>query len=87
MNKIERHSNWSYFDRLDGVVLKNGERLSVRFPDGFFSEIVVRVVERSIPISDHGHTYDGTESFAFVELDHHGVVALVPLVGLEARRI
>lgn len=88
MNKIERYSDWwCWVDRLDGVDLKDGELLFVRFPDGTAKGVTAVVRDRRVRVSEQGGHYDARESLAYCEIDYHGVSALVPLVGLEARRV
>lgn len=86
MSRIERYSNWCWIDRLDGVDLKNGEQLLVRWPDGILQDVRCVVVQRTVDVQDMGNTYGAAESFAYAEIDHHGVKARVPLVGMEAKR-
>lgn len=87
MSKIECYSNWCWIDRLDGVDLKNGELLFVKFPDGSAFGVACVVKSRTVDVQDMGHTYGAHESLAYAEIDYHGVKVLVPLVGLEARRV
>lgn len=87
MNRIECYSNWCWIDRLDGVDLKHGERLLVRFPDGHELPIECVIEQKTVPISDHGSRFDATSSRAFAEIYFHGVPCKLPLVGLEARRV
>lgn len=87
MSKIERYSNWCWIDRLDGVDLKDGEMLFVRFPDGHHEGITCIVKPRKVSVQDMGSKYDAPESLAFFKIEYHGVTTLVPLVGLDARRV
>lgn len=87
MDKIERYSNWCWIDRLDGVDIQNGEVLFVRFPDGHAQNVTAVVKRRSVPWDDMGHPCSLPESFAYAEIEYHGVKSLLPLVGLEARRV
>lgn len=87
MNKIERYSNWCDIDRLDGVDIYDGEPLFVRFPDGACKGVEVVVKQSTYPVSEQGGQWNHRESLAYAQIDYHGVKALVPLVGLEARRV
>jgi hypothetical protein len=73
MSRIERYGNW--FDCLDRIKIKNGERLLVRFPNGTEETITACVRD------------DTTAAFAYAQISYHGVFTLVPLLGLEARRL
>jgi hypothetical protein len=86
MSRVARYSDWCWIDRLDGVDLKHGELLDVHWPDGHAERITCVVHSRGVDIQDMGSKYTATESFAYAEAEHHGVKALVPLVGVEARR-
>ncbi len=84
--RVEVYSNWCSIDQLDGVALQNGDRLRVRWPDGREEVVAVTVVDESYEGSDHGHSCRIFVSRAYHSFAHHGVIARVPLVGLEARR-
>jgi hypothetical protein len=86
MNKIERYSQWCEIDRLEGVDVKNGELLFVRFPNGHAQGVTAVVKVRNTSVSEQGGQYTMRESIAYAEAEYHGVKILVPLVGLEARR-
>jgi hypothetical protein len=86
MSRIERYSNWCWIDRLEGVDLKDGERLLVRWPNSILQYVCCIVEQRTVDIQDMGNTFGALESFAYAEIDHHGVKARVPLVGMEAKR-
>lgn len=87
MNKIECYSNWCWIDRLDGVDLKNGELLFVRFPDGHAQGVECIVETKTVRVSEQGGHYDAPSMRAFAEIIYHGVPVKLPLVGLEARRV
>jgi hypothetical protein len=88
VNKIIRDNNWCEIDMLDGKVLTDGELLFVRFPDGTARGHQIKVKAEPYQIMEQGNgRYDARRSIAYAPVDYHGVVVLVPLVGLEARRV
>jgi len=87
LRAIERYSNWCSIDRLDGVDLRDGEELLVKWPNGQHEVIVIKVRTGSFQVSDHGHSYDAHESLACFVTDYCGVRAEVPLVGVLAKRM
>lgn len=87
MAVIEQHSNWGYWDRLDGKIIENGERLLVAWPDGPPTVVAVKVVRRGLFVDDHGHDRWCPDVRAYAAESIRGVEVLVPLVGLRAVRI
>lgn len=87
MKKIERYNNWCEIDRLDGVDIKDKERLRVKFPNGEILEITVSVFFSSYEISDMGTPYTIPCYKAYLETKWKGQECLVPLVELEAERV
>lgn len=76
MNKVERVTVCRSFDELDGVELKNGELLRVKFPNG--KEFVTKCnIETKIDKCSH---YDSIiNSFSFIFVDFNGSAAMVKL--------
>jgi len=86
MNAIERYSDWGYWDRLDGINLKDDEELIIEWPDGQLEQTRISVVDATIQVSDHGKSYDSHSTRCFVKRFFRGVQVEVPLVGLKAQR-
>lgn len=84
MSKIDRGSNWGYWDQLDGKAIADGEALRVRFPDGSTLDLLARVITRSAGVSDGTEIRDAR---SYLPVSVRGVDVLVPLYGLEAERI
>lgn len=87
MSKVTADKNYCDIDKLDGVELKDGERLKVTFPDGKTKKVEVVLHERNEPYNDMGHTYTMPVRKAHFTLDYHGWELDFPLEGLEAKRI
>lgn len=86
------YSNWCYLAALGGRedgVLKNGEALEVRFPDGTVVRTAVLIEEDTEEVMDMGH-YDSVPiTRAYFQHKVHGAQALVRLdgaKGITARR-
>ena len=79
MKKVEIYSNWCYCDSLDGIVLKDGERIKVQWPDKTTSKEVVHIEDCSYTGSDHGHPCDIKVTKAYVKTLCKGVKSLVRL--------
>lgn len=87
MARITRYSNWGGWDQLDGRTLQDGERLRLTWPNGFQETATIAVVDIGMNISDHGHSYRGQNVRAYVDFNHHGATARVPIAGFEAERV
>lgn len=87
MAVIEQYSNWGNWDRLDGKIIEDGESLLVGWPDGTTSVVVVKVVEGSFAVNDHGHDSSCDDVRAYAVESIRGVEVLVPLVWLRAQRV
>ena len=76
-------------DCLGNRILKSGDRLRVRWPDGTSSSVDVKITstEKTLMRWDRAVPYciQATEAFALI--DFHGIDALVPLLGCEAEFI
>jgi len=81
MNKVEVYSNWCYLDALEGIPLKEGEQLRVKWPDGEITEEKVVLESSSYRMMDHGSPCDIGTSKAFVEATVKGVKCLIRLYG------
>ena len=73
MKTIETHSNWCYIDRLDGKDIEDGESVRVEWPDGTITAERLRLKKERFPYNDHGHTYDGDNWRAYIEVTVHGL--------------
>jgi hypothetical protein len=82
MSKVTCKDDWGGWDELDGQRLRSGDRLGVTWPDGTTEDVDVKVVNNDVALSRETVTY----SRAHAIRDYHGVVVLVPIVGLEAVR-
>lgn len=87
MHPIERKTNWCEIDILNGIEIKNNERLRVKFPNDEILEITVLVVSDFYDISDMGHPYRIPCRKAYLATKWKGQPCRVPLFGLEAERI
>jgi hypothetical protein len=83
MSKVTVRSNWGYWDELDGEILKNGERVNVRWPDGSETQETVRVEKTSFQSEDHGHRCDIPVHKAYVDVNVRGVAASIRLAGAD----
>lgn len=81
--RIERGSNWGYWDQLHGQSLHDGEMLRVWFPDGSTVD-TIKVVHHSQGVSYGMEIFDAR---AYMEDRVRFVDVLVPLFGLDAERI
>ena len=73
--------HWSYLSTLDGTPLKEGELLTIQFPD---DAILLGVVSFRVTLVDPlDHVY---EYFAYTNQELHGHPVQVPLQGLNAFR-
>jgi hypothetical protein len=79
MKNVETYSNWCEIDQLDGVTLKDGEWLRVKWPDGTKTRAKVRVEQTSYRISDMGSPCDIPVSKAFVRVPYKGASARIRL--------
>ena len=79
MNKVDVESNWGYWDRLDGVLLKDGDTCAVRWPDGSETVEVVRIDHGTFEYEDMGHRGRGADDKAYLEISHRGHSARVYL--------
>jgi hypothetical protein len=86
MTRVIVGGDWRYADQVDGKDIVDGEILLVRFPDGFEMYCKALVTTSTLPIKDHGHSYDSSRKQAYATTDFHGSTSLVRLVGLEATR-
>lgn len=76
MNKVKRINNWSCWDELDGVELKNGEKIKVRWPSG--KETIETVCV--IPLLDESsHFESNPQKLAFVNIVVDNLIAEVKL--------
>jgi hypothetical protein len=75
VDKVKQGKNdWeTWADELDGVPLKNGEKVKVRFPDGaeFHSSVICE--KRRSQYSDHGTMGYGVQTRAYVRIIVHGL--------------
>ena len=87
MSVITRNNNWCSIDTLDGVEIKNDEKLSIRWPDGTTTIEEVTVHKETRTEYDHGHPVDFPVSLAFARVEFRGLMVDVPIVNLDAVRI
>lgn len=85
--RVERKSNWSYWDELNGKPLEHGELVEVQYPDGTIERGIVETTNVEIPIQDMGHIYYGRDTMAFIYFDFHGANVKLGLRGMMARRV
>lgn len=85
--KITANKCWADIDELDGTRLKDGEQLLVSFPDGHDEIITIRVKEWGTPTTDMGREYIMPNSKAYYKVKYYGIYTLIPLEGLEAKRV
>lgn len=87
MKPIERYSNWCSIDRLDGVDLRHGEALIIKWPDGQLQQHYIRVDVTTESVMEQGGPTQIKVSHASVLAYHRGVQVCVPITGLEAQRV
>lgn len=87
MKRIKALKNWCDIDQLEGVDLKDGEKLRVEFKDKTVEVVKIKVEPSSYETSDMGHPYTIPVRKAVVTKKVAGVTVQVPLVGLKAERI
>jgi hypothetical protein len=75
MGKVEVGGNWSYIDELDGVPLKDGERLRVQWPDGSITEETCGVENGTFKYTDMGHEGTGSDVKAYLTIQVRGIEA------------
>lgn len=83
---IERSPGCCSIDTLDGVEIRDGETLLVRWPDGQMQTVLACVSSRCDHDRDYSDTHSCRWSHAHVIAYHRGVQVMVPLLGLEAQR-
>jgi hypothetical protein len=67
MNEPTLYSNWGYWDHLDGVELREGERVRVQWPDDTVTEETIRIEARDHEENDHGHRVTIPDRWAYFE--------------------
>lgn len=87
MGRIITYSNWCYIDRLDGIDLKDGERLWVKFPNGERIQITCSIHASKQVVLDMGRPYEMPVRRAYLKTKWKGQQCMVELVGLEAERV
>ena len=87
MSVIKRDNNWRHVDQLNGKDLKEGERLSLVFPDGkeYIKNIVVKT--HTSYVQDMNTKVDVSHRYAGFYTTYHGIKIFVPIVGLTAKRL
>jgi len=75
--RITIGGNWSFEDQLGNVTLKDGERVSLRWPDGSTSTYAVIAKRTTEEIDDMGHAYPAPVIQAFVVLEYRGAAVHV----------
>ncbi len=84
--KVERVSNWGYWDELNGKPVIDGRHL-IKWLDGSITEEDVKVYDGKRVISDMGHPADIKDSYAYVVVSVRGVDTEIKIAGLEACRL
>ena len=79
--------DWCDIDRLHGNALVDGEKLEVMWPDGTTEAVKVHLVDHSYAVNDMGSMYNVPVLKAHADTLYHGARALIPLHGLNVRRI
>lgn len=85
--KIIPDTNWCHIDKLDGIELKDGERLRIRFPSKETLEVNITVWHEIKTINEMGRPYDMPVKRAYLKTKWKGAPCMVELVGLEAERV
>lgn len=73
------YSNWCWIDRLNGLDFVDGEPVRVLWPDGSVTSEKIRYNKGATPYNDMGHTYDGLDYRAFIDIVARGVKIAIPL--------
>lgn len=85
--KVDACKDWCDIDRLHGEFFKEGERVEVMWPDGTLEQIKVCIADHSYDVNDIGVAYRVNVKKAHADTTHHGAQAIIPLFGLNVRRI
>ena len=85
-HKVERVSDWGYWDELNDKPVMDGRHL-IKWADGTISEEDVKVNKGARGISDMGHRDDIPDYYAYVVVSVHGTPTEVKIAGLDACRI
>lgn len=81
MSPVVVRSDWGYYDALDGVDLKDGEPVTVQWPDGSRTPEVVEVESGRTGHRGLGNCDDDIGfSYARIVVIHHGVEARIRLL-------
>jgi hypothetical protein len=65
MDEPTLHSDWGYWDHLDGRELREGERVRVQWPDDTITEETIRIEARDREEMDHGHAVTIPDRWAY----------------------
>lgn len=84
---VTQHSNWGYWDDLDGKALQNGETVEVQYPDGTIERGIVFTEDHPSQGSDMGAPYTYHNVSAFLCFTLHGAEVRLGLRGMMARRV
>jgi hypothetical protein len=85
--KIDACQDWCDIDRLHGEFLKEGERLEVMWPNGSIEQITISIADHSYYVNDMGVPYRIPVRKAHADTTHNGAQAIIPLFGLNVRRV
>lgn len=89
MKKVEIYSNWCHYDVIDGVQIKTGDKLLIRWANGTETVHIAKVDSTVVYYSGHGGGDDIPISKAFVTIEYNGSTFPIRLVdaGVEAEVI
>ena len=79
MQKVIKEGNWGYWDTLNKIPLKDGEKLIIQWPDKEKTEEICRVRNGTYIYSDMGHEGRGPDDVAYIFVKVHNLNVEVPL--------
>lgn len=79
MQKIIKESNWGYWDTLNGIPLKDGEKLIVQWPDKEKTEEFLFLRKGTYTYIDMGSHGTGPDNVAYVVVNVHNLNVEIPL--------
>jgi hypothetical protein len=81
MKKVETYSNWCEIDRLDGIDLEDGERITCQWPNGKKTKETIVLNKRSYTVNDMGHPWEVQVQEALIKASINGIECKIRLAG------
>lgn len=73
MGTVKVGGDWAYIDQLDGISLKDGERLHVKWPDGTITIETCAIDRDTFTYNEMGHEGKGPNHKAYLAISYKGV--------------